>query len=70
MKAPAICPDILKSVRINLPKRNELLFRTVCAFLNASSIGLARRIYRERFENWRFAGFELAASDVAIAARY
>ncbi len=70
MKAPAICPDLLNSIRMNLPKRDELLFRTVCALPNASSIGLALRICCERFENWRVGGFEPIASDVATAARY
>lgn len=70
MKAPAIWPDLLNSMRINLPKRDELLFRTVCALPNASSIGLALRICCERFENWRVEGFEPIASDVATAARY
>ena len=61
MKAPAICPDLLNWMRTNLPKRHELLFRTVCAFQNASSIALGWRICCERFENWRVAGFELIA---------
>lgn len=41
MNAPAIWPDRVNSILINLPKREELLLRTVCALPNASRMGLA-----------------------------
>jgi len=45
MKAPAMCPDLVNSIRMNLPNRDELLFRRVCAFPKASRIGFALRIW-------------------------
>lgn len=48
MLAPAIAPEGEKKMRMNFPKRDELLFRIVCALPNASRIGLAWRICRSR----------------------
>lgn len=70
MKAPAICPDRVNSIRINLPNRDELLFRTVCALPKASRIGLALSICCERFEKWRPPDFASGESELATAARY
>lgn len=44
MFAPAIAPEGEKKMRMNFPKRDELLLRIVCALPNASRIGLAWRI--------------------------
>ena len=70
MKAPAICPDRVNSMRMNLPKRDELLLRTVCAFPKASRIGFALKICCERFENCRPPDLAPGVSEVATAARY
>jgi len=60
----------LNSILMNLPNRDELLFRTVCAFPKASRIGLARRICSERLERWRPPDFARGVSELATAARY
>ena len=70
MNAPAICPDLVNSMRMNLPNLDELLFRTVWAFPNASRMGLALKICCDRFENWRIPDFAVGVSEVATAARY
>ena len=70
MYAPAIWPARVNSILMNFPKREELLFRTVCAFPNASRIGFARKICSERFESCRPPDFALGVSEVATAARY
>ena len=51
MNAPAIWPDRVNSMRMNLPNRDELLFRTVWAFPKASRIGFALRICCDKLEN-------------------
>lgn len=48
MFAPAMLPSGLKLIRMNLPNRDELLLRWVCALPNASRIGLACKIWRSR----------------------
>lgn len=48
MLAPAIAPEGEKKMRMNFPKRDELLLRIVCALPNASRIGLAWRICLSR----------------------
>lgn len=70
MKAPAICPARVNSIRMNFPNRDELLFRTVCAFPKASKIGLALRICWDKLENWRAPNRARGDSEVATAARY
>lgn len=70
MKAPAICPDRLNSIRMNLPNLEELLFRTVCALPKASNIGLALNICCDKFEMCLAPDFTVGLSDVATAARY
>jgi len=70
MKAPAIWPARVNSIRMNFPKRDELLFRTVCALPKASRMGLALNICCDRFENWRAPDFAMGDSEVATAARY
>lgn len=40
MSHDATSPDFVKCIRINLPKRDELLLRTVLALPNASNTGL------------------------------
>lgn len=57
-------------MRMNLPKRDELLLRTVWAFPNASRIGLALRICCERLENCRPPDFTPGDAEVATVARY
>ncbi len=57
-------------MRMNFPKREELLLRTVWAFPKASRIGLALRICCERLENCRPPDFIPGESEVATAARY
>ena len=70
MKAPAICPERVNSIRMNLPNREELLLRTVCAFPKASRIGLAFNICWERLENCRVLALDDMESVAATAARY
>lgn len=48
MLAPAMLPSGAKEIRMNLPKRLELLFRCVCALPNASRMGFACRICLSR----------------------
>ena len=55
---------------MNLPNREELLFRTVCALPKASSIGLALSICSERFEKDFVPKRPAGESAVATAARY
>lgn len=55
---------------MNFPKRDELLFRTVCALPKASRIGFARRICSERLERLRPPDFGRGVSEFATAARY
>ena len=57
-------------MRMNLPKREELLLRTVCAFPKASRIGFALRICCERLENCRPPDFTPGDAEVATVARY
>ena len=46
-----IVPLLSKFTVINLPKREELLLRSVFAFPNASKIGFAARICCSKFVN-------------------
>lgn len=55
---------------MNFPNRDELLFRTVWAFPNASRIGFARRICSDRLERWRPPDFARGVSEFATAAKY
>lgn len=70
MKAPAMWPGRVNSIRMNFPKRDELLLRTVWAFPKASRIGLALKICCERLENCRTPDFIPGESEFATAARY
>jgi len=70
MNAPAIWPDLVNSMRMNFPNREELLFRTVCALPKASNMGFALSICWDKFERCLLADFDVGLSEVATAARY
>lgn len=57
-------------MRMNFPKREELLFLTVCALPKASRIGLARRICSDRLVRFFAPVFARGVSELATAARY
>lgn len=46
--APPMVPELVNSILTNLPKRDELLFRTVWALPKASRIGLVSMIWFSR----------------------
>lgn len=61
MCAPTIAPAGPNSILINLPKRDELLLRIVCALPKASMIGFAWIIFSSRL---------LASPEAEMLAKY